>query len=445
MASNYHIHRKAKCQNHNSISKAKPGLVHDSIGPLIGLDSIPIWNTLPPNMRTLPFLRLPLAVSLAVLTVGLVPVARATDLGSSPDSTDISLKHEIQVAINRGLDWLASNQNATNGSWSAAEYPAMTALALSAFMGDPSGDAKARHSGVVDRGYKFVIAHVKPDGGIYHKDLQNYNTSICMMALVNAHNADYNKILLNARRWLVAQQSDFNTPGKVDSPFDGGIGYGGSPEKHSDLNNTLTALEALYYTKDLPRDAAATDSRDLNWAAAIQFIQNCQNLTNVNNQPWVSTNAADRGGFIYSPDQSKAGGQTNDAGRVSLRSYGTISYAGLLSYIYCDLKIDDPRVGAVYEWLRLNYTVDENPGMGAQGYYYYLHLMAKGLTACNAKTIALKDGKSVNWRREAALKLINLQKSNGSWANENGRWLEKDPALVTAYSVMALEFIYRGL
>jgi squalene-hopene/tetraprenyl-beta-curcumene cyclase len=43
------------------------------------------------------------------------------------------------------------------------------------------------------------------------------------------------------------------------------------------------------------------------------------------------------------------------------------------------------------------------------------------------------------------MKLINLQKGDGSWANENGRWWEKDPALVTSYAVISLEIICRGL
>ena len=50
-----------------------------------------------------------------------------------------------------------------------------------------------------------------------------------------------------------------------------------------------------------------------------------------------------------------AGSETNAlTGRVALRSYGSISYAGLLSYIYADLKRNDPRVLAVFEWLRRN-------------------------------------------------------------------------------------------
>jgi hypothetical protein len=45
----------------------------------------------------------------------------------------------------------------------------------------------------------------------------------------------------------------------------------------------------------------------------------------------------------------------------------------------------------------------------------------------------------------SALKPINLQKADGSWANENGRWFEKDPAMATAYALIALDMVYGKL
>ena len=43
------------------------------------------------------------------------------------------------------------------------------------------------------------------------------------------------------------------------------------------------------------------------------------------------------------------------------------------------------------------------------------------------------------------MKLMNLQQRDGSWSNDNGRWREKDAPLVTAYAVLSLELIWRGL
>jgi squalene-hopene/tetraprenyl-beta-curcumene cyclase len=71
--------------------------------------------------------------------------------------------------------------------------------------------------------------------------------------------------------------------------------------------------------------------------------------------------------------------------------------------------------------------------------------MSKALTLYGVKSVETKSGSAAPWARTLGLKLINLQKTDGSWANENNRWWEKDPALVTAYTVMALEFASRGL
>ena len=212
------------------------------------------------------------------------------------------------------------------------------------------------------------------------------------------------------------------------------------------MGNTLAALEAIAHTRHLERDQPASTARDLNWAAAVQFLQNCQNLPAYNQQAWASGDATNRGGFIYYPGLSMAGGTTNaENGRVALRSYGSISYAGLLSYIYADLKNDDPRVTAVFDWLRRNYTLDENPGMGPQGLFYYFHTMTKALSASGVKELTLTDGRKIDWRRDLAMKLLNLQQRDGSWSNDNARWWEKDPALVTSYAVLSLEILQRGL
>jgi len=41
--------------------------------------------------------------------------------------------------------------------------------------------------------------------------------------------------------------------------------------------------------------------------------------------------------------------------------------------------------------------------------------------------------------------LAKNQNADGSWINDNGRWWERDPALVTSYVVSTLEKIYYSL
>jgi squalene-hopene/tetraprenyl-beta-curcumene cyclase len=123
-----------------------------------------------------------------------------------------------------------------------------------------------------------------------------------------------------------------------------------------------------------------------------------------------------------------------------------MGYSGLLSYIYADLQKDDPRVTAVYDWIGHNYTLDENAALGPEGLFYYYHTMSKSLSTYGSDTLKLANGKSVNWRHDLALKLIDLQASEGSWINtKSGRWWEKDPVLVTSYAVRALEMLHAGV
>jgi len=54
------------------------------------------------------------------------------------------------------------------------------------------------------------------------------------------------------------------------------------------------------------------------------------------------------------------------------------------------------------------------------------------------------DKPPADWRRELIAKLVALQRTDPQtglkyWVNDEGRWMENDPVLVTAYSVLALE------
>jgi squalene-hopene/tetraprenyl-beta-curcumene cyclase len=357
----------------------------------------------------------------------------------SAPAPNISLRNEVRRAIDKGLAWLDKSQD-TNGFWSTADYPAITALGLIAHQPRAGTPEQPTEPIAVRRGYTYLLGCVQPDGGIYRKELPSYNTSVSLVALVLRNRPEYQPLIFKARNFIVGLQNLPEGGGSTNDAFVGGIGYG-KADKRPDLSNTSLALEALYASQPAVKDKALPMARDLNWAAAIHFIQSCQNLPSHNPEKWASDDPQNKGGFIYAPGESKAGQTNLPSGRIALRSYGSMSYAGLLSYIYADLKPDDPRVSAVMDWLRANYTVEENPAMGFQGLYYYYHTMAKALTLYGVNTLTSRQGESINWREKLALQLINLQKADGSWANENGRWFEKDPALVTAYALIALQMI----
>jgi squalene-hopene/tetraprenyl-beta-curcumene cyclase len=364
-------------------------------------------------------------------------------LAQAKAADNLSLKLEIGRALDKGVTWLNGEQNASSGNWGEPEYPALTGLALRATLGHPESTLVAKFAKNQKAGFDFIMSKVQSDGGIYGKGLASYNTSICMMALLQAKDAKYEETIRKARKFLINQQADFDKKGELDNTFDGGVGYG-SRWAHSDLSNTHLAMEALFYAKHSLKSKEG-DELDLDWDAAIAFVQKCQNLPKTNKEKWVSKHEDDRGGFVYFPGSSMAGERESVNGAKALRSYGSMSYAGLLSFIYAEMKEGDPRLVAVRDWLKTHYTIEENPGMGQQGLYYYYHTMAKALTLSGIEEIKDSSGKKRDWRKELALEILNQQNPKGFWLNENGRWWERDPVLVTSYALLALERVYYSL
>lgn len=358
-------------------------------------------------------------------------------------SQNQSIKLEIERSLDKALHWLHLEQNRTAGYWGSPQYPALTALALRATLGHPSPIESEKYKNQLSEGFNFLRSKVQSDGGIYGKGLASYNTSISLMAFLQLKDPQDEEIIRSARKFLVNQQSDFDQKGKTDNLFDGGVGYG-STWAHSDLSNTHLAMEALYYAKKLSPNLEG-EQVDIDWQAAIDFVSKCQNLPDSNPQEWVSSHREDRGGFVYFPGNSMAGERTDENGSVSLRSYGSMSYAGLLSFIYAEMEASDPRVVAVKDWLNQNYQIDENPGMGKQGLFYYYHTMAKALSLAGIDTLNQPGGDAKDWRKELTLALLDSQSNKGFWINESGRWWEKDPVLVTCYAMLALERIYYAL
>jgi len=378
-----------------------------------------------------------------LLTLSLVTASAQT---TQPPRHE-SLKQELRLSVERGLNFLRAKQNKTTGQWGEAEPVAITGLAITGFMLDPNRKAGDPVPAEIEAATRYLISNAKPDGSICVKARATYNTALALTALLLNNKPENEAVMLAARRYLVTRQLDLDEKGKQDNPTDGGIGYGEEKATHADLSNTTFALEALYYSQSLLADKgdAAKGEPQLNFGAAIDFIQRCQNRPESNKSTWVSKDPKDAGGFIYNPTETRGAKVENPDGTISLRSYGSISYAGLLSFIYAGLDKNDPRVKAVIEWLQANYTVAENPGLGAQGLFYYYHTMSKALSIAQIDYIKTKDGKIIDWRADITAKLLNLQKGDGSWANAEGRWMESDPVLTTSYILMALGRIHQTL
>ncbi|MBT5536709.1 terpene cyclase/mutase family protein [Candidatus Poribacteria bacterium] len=355
----------------------------------------------------------------------LVVVALASFLGGAAARADTA---EVDTAIDSAFAWLTSERDDL-GAWRSEYGPGITGLVATAYLRHPSG----RYDGdspELKAALDWLASLQQEDGSIYDPDSQlplpNYNPSTALMALSAAKSNSYADVVRRAQDYLMMSQTDEGDGASPEDSNYGGIGYGSDPDVR-DLSNLTFALAALQES-GVPEDAAV-------WGKAVQFLERVQNNSETNDQSYAS----DDGGFIYSPGESKA--DVDSQGRP--RSYSSMTYAGLLSFIYANVSKDDARVQAAHKWLQEHWSMDENYPIGQQGLYYGYHTMAKALSAYGDDTITTSDGETIRWYDALASHLLSLQTPDGFWPpNDADRWYEGDPVLVTAYSLLALEAGY---
>ncbi len=134
-------------------------------------------------------------------------------------------------------------------------------------------------------------------------------------------------------------------------------------------------------------------------------------------------------------------------GVTKLRAYGSMTYAGIKSMIYAGLSRDDARVTAAVDWIRGNYTMQENPGMGSDGQYYYYVMLSRALDAFGAPSLEVVPAgmpastpafRQVRWAEDLIAKLAELQEDDGSFRSVDDRWMEDNKVLITAYALVAI-------
>ena len=64
-----------------------------------------------------------------------------------------------------------------------------------------------------------------------------------------------------------------------------------------------------------------------------------------------------------------------------------MTYAGLKSMIYAGLAKTTPASRPPSTYITQHYTLDENPGLGQQGLYYYYHTFAKTMAVLGKPTL----------------------------------------------------------
>ena len=330
-------------------------------------------------------------------------------------------------AVDRAIQYLLGKGQGPDGAFSAQAGPGVTAVVTAGIL----RHGRSADDPAVAKSLKYLEGFVQSDGGIHAKDslYKNYETSLALMCFAEANrDGRYTKLIKNAEKFLKGEQWDDKMGQDKSSPSYGGAGYGRN--KRPDLSNTSFFLDALKAAGDGPDDEAVKK--------ALIFVSRCQNLESEHNTLPFATKNPD-GGFYY----TAASGGVSQAGNLpdgGLRSYGSMTYAGLKSMIYAGVGPDDPRVIAAVKWLQSHYDVTSNPGMGSSGLYYYYHTFAKALDTLGKPEFIDEKGIKHDWRRDLMGELIRRQRPDGSWVNEDNRWMESDPNLVTGYALLTLDY-----
>jgi squalene-hopene/tetraprenyl-beta-curcumene cyclase len=356
-----------------------------------------------------------------LLTVTLAAAGPATaQPKAGPDPKD------LQAAVEKAYEFLKVHQK-PDGSFEPlkAGGPGPTALIAAALvrLGKPIDDP------VVAKALGFLEKQVQKDGGVYSRGLANYTTSIALLTFKEANaGGKYDAVIANATKFLKSLQK---AGSDEELPF-GGFGY--EAKSRPDTSNSHFTVEALI-AAGVPKDDPAIKN-------ALLFLSRCQNLPGEANKQEYAKKAteADRGGFVYNPfdaTNEKSDKRTPEGG---LRSEGGMTYAGLKSFLYAGVGKDDVRVKAAVAWVRKHYTLDENPGQGDAGLFYYYHVFAKAMDALGEDQFEDARGIKHDWRKELFDTLKGKQAADGSWANKNGQFLENSQELATAFALLSLSY-----
>ena len=380
----------------------------------------------------------------------LLAVGALAQTGGRPSPEQLA---QARAMRDKAADYLLTQQDAATGGWSVREggpnLPAITGLVLLGMTADGAIANRDRATTrAIDRGFEYVLSMQQGDGGVYDRILPQYNTAIALAALSRRDDDRARDAARRALAFLRTLQYSEDNPNEElrvnrDHPFYGGIGYGGSGRPdNSNMHMFMLALQEAGVSADDPAVQRA-----------LVFLQRTQMDDRVNDMAYAR--GSRQGGFIYStsPSGEQMGAGESKAGTIEetlsdgttasrLRAYGSMTYAGFKSYVYAQLPADDVRVTAALDWIRHHYTVEENPRIGTDGYYYFILTFSRALDAYGQPTLEVvaTDGSQeiVNWADDLIEQLATLQNEDGSFRSVDDRWMENNPVLITAYSLIAL-------
>lgn len=367
--------------------------------------------------------RLPAALLLLGMALPARALAVQTQEGEEAYSdVAVEITPEHEAAVERGLAWLASTQNA-DGSWTAKigfklnnsyQYTAVdrghvgvTALACMAFMAGGHLPDRGQYGDVVDRGLDFVLSCVQEDGYITYGGSRMYSHAFATLFLAEiygmTHREDVEQKLQKAVDFIVKSQND-----------EGGWRY--VPlARESDMSIVVCQVIAMRAARNIGiRVPRSTIDR------AARYVVDSA-VTEDDHQPGFRHPAYrnEIGTFHYQKDSySRTSFALTAAGVTALHGLG----------IYSNELI---RKGIDY----LNSELGRFNAMYARsGHYFFWYGHYYGVQAMY--TQGGQDWR--NYFTNLRQVLLDVQHPDGSWPNDDG----PGPPYGTATAVLILEIPY---
>jgi hypothetical protein len=306
-------------------------------------------------------------------------------------------------AIRRGLEFLHDTQN-KDGSWrgNSGPHPAVTSLAVMAFLSAGHVPGEGRYGPTVERGIRWVLRQQHANGLIASESAHEmYHHGIATLMLAEVAGMTDGDLGRDVRRALEKAVAIILKAQRTRGSERGGWRYRAAHVNGSDLSVTGWQVMALRGAKNLGCDVPASTI-----AAAMDYVKRSQDRY--------------RGGFCYTP----RGGLTvacTGTGILCLELGGKEEHLS-----------DKVKAAGTYLVRRSSL-----PRRGQRFFYYSIYYGAQA-------TFQLGGNYWKVYRPALHAAVLPYQNSNGSWSG-GGTDAAYGPNYCTAMSLLALTVEYRLL
>ena len=336
---------------------------------------------------------------------------------ASPPLGDISVRFELQHAIDLSLNRLGSLQCA-NGGWGddTNSLHELTAWVLLSAAGDPEHRDRSESGFKLSRALELLAGGARTSTGLLTGIHPVRTTAASLVAFRTHPSASHEELARSLSDALVLSASS-----------DGGWNSG-DPTRGpgSDIGSTTMALRALYLrsetfentgTKSTNASVAATKARG--------FLLRSQSF------PVDGTDSKTKGSF-RSPEP---------VARGSSRFLETCE--GILGLLYSGKSPGDPQIVSALDWIADHYGELQASSAKEVNTYRLYYTFASVMSVLRVDVLNDTTKRRLDWRYDVVRRLSNLQETNGEWGPASGT--ETERVWCTAFSTLAMEIAFNVL